>query len=187
MTQYRNGFTQCASEVKRYIMTMESTDDSTCSNILSHLNSTCQSMHMSIPPTPTSPPLSPLVPDLPHCATHEDPCYHCYALPFPQPHFMSQPPELLPGHNLVRPQPFGHHTTTTNHPKSPPVNHFEKSLTKSHSDSSLVKMSHRQGHPFAYSPTTQCHNSPTSPKSSGPTLNTREQPLARPEPVWRPW
>ena len=169
-------------------MTMESIDDSTRSDILSHLNSTCQSMHMSIPPTPTSPPLTPLVPN---CSTHEDPCYHCYPLPFPQPHFMSQPPELLPGHSLGRPQPFGHHTTTTNHSKSPPVIHFEKvqkSLTKSHSDSSLVKIPHRQGHPFAISSETQCHSSPTSPKSSAPTLNnTRDPPMPRPEPVWRPW
>ncbi|CAB3978307.1 STIP1 homolog isoform X1 [Paramuricea clavata] len=39
-SQYRNGFTQCASEVTRYIMTMDSMDDNTRSDILSHLNST---------------------------------------------------------------------------------------------------------------------------------------------------
>jgi hypothetical protein len=187
-SQYRNGFTQCASEVTRYIITMGSIDDNTRSDILSHLNSTCQSMHMSVPQTPTSPPISPLVPNLPHCTTHEDPCYHCYPLPYPQPHFLSQPPELLPGHTLMSPQPFGHQTTTTNHCKSPLINYFETSLTKSHSDSSLMKMSYNHGHSFPNSPTTQSHSSPTSPKTSGPIPLTREQPpLTRPEPVWRPW
>jgi hypothetical protein len=186
-SQYRNGFTQCASEVTRYIMTMDSIDDNTRSDILSHLNSTCQSMHMSVPHTPTSPPLSPLVHNLPHSTTHEDPCYHCYPLPYPQPHFLSQPPELLPHHNLMNPQPFGHQTMTTNHCKSPPVNFLEKSLTKSLSDSSLMKMSQSQSHPFLISPATQCHSSPTSPKSSGFNPITREQPPASAEPVWRPW
>ena len=174
-------------------MTMSSIDDNTRSDILSHLNTACQSMHMSVPLTPSSPPLSPLVPNLPHCSTHEDNCHHCYPMTYPQPHFPSQPPELLPGHNLMSPQPFGHHTMTTNHPmitnhpKSPPVNFFDKSLTKSHSDGSLVKMSYGHDQLFPTSPAMQCHSSPTSPEISGPTSVPREQSTTRPEPVWRPW
>lgn len=182
-TQYRNGFTQCASEVTRYIMAMDSIDDNTRSDILSHLNNTCHSMHMSVPHAPTSPPLSPLASNIPHCTTHEDPCYHCYPLSYPQPHFLSQPPELLPGHPLTSQQPtFTHKAMTTNHPKSTSISFFQKTLTKSHSDSALVR--HTYSHSF---PTTNCHSSPNSPKTSGSTSVTREEPLARHEPVWRPW
>ena len=174
-------------------MTMSSIDDNTRSDILSHLNTACQSMHMSISLTPSSPPLSPLVPNLPHCTTHEDPCHHCYPMTYPQQHFPSQPPELLTGHNLMSPQPFEHHTMTTNHSmttnhlKSPPAHLFEKSLTKSHSDSSLMKMSYGHDQLFSMSPAMQCNSSPTSPKISGPIPASRDECTTRPEPVWRPW
>jgi hypothetical protein len=169
-------------------MTMDSIDDNTRSDILSHLNSTCQSMHMSVPHAPTSPPLSPLVHNLNHCTTHDDPCYHCFPMaPYPQQHFLGQPPELLPHHNMMSPQAFGYQTMASSHPKSPQMNFLERSLTKSHSDSSLMKMSHSQTRSFVNTSASQCHSSPTSPKSSGPTPIAQEQPLTRPEPVWRPW
>lgn len=162
---------------------MDSLDDNTRSDILSHLNNTCQSMHMSVPHNPTSPPpLSPIVPNLPHCTTHEDPCYHCYSMPYTQPHFFRQTAELLPGHNLMSPQLF--EDQITNHSSTSPRNRFEKSRTKSHSDSSLIKMNLVPGHPFSHTPTSPRHSSPTS--TIRHTALTREQ-ANRPEPVWRPW
>ncbi|XP_028411897.1 transcription factor HES-4-like [Dendronephthya gigantea] len=180
-SHYKNGFTQCATEVTRYIMGVESIDDNTRSDILSHLNNTCQSMHMSASKPPTSPPLSPIITNLSHCTAHEDPCYRCYPLPYPQPHFLNQPPELLPGNTLSGP-----HAQMFGHPTSPNVPYLEKSLTKSYSDSSLVKMAY--GYPFPRSPTTHCHSTPNSPKSSVlSTPTTREPSQTRSEPVWRPW
>lgn len=186
-SHYKNGFTQCATEVTRYIMTVESIDDNTRSDILSHLNNTCQSMHMAVSKPPTSPPLSPIISNLSHCTVHGDPCYRCYPLPYPQPHFLNQPPELLPGHSLTGPhaQMFGQPASPTTHPKGSPMPYLEKSLTKSYSDSSLTKMSY--GYPFPVSPTTHCRSTPNSPKSSVSTPVTREQTQSRPEPVWRPW
>ncbi|XP_046848970.1 transcription factor HES-2-like isoform X2 [Xenia sp. Carnegie-2017] len=184
---YRNGFTQCATEMTRHVMTMDTIDESSRSDILSHLNSTCQTMLLTVPQA--SPSLSPLVSKaFAHSKPHENPCYHCQPLLYPPPNFLNGSTELPPRFVPLSPQPFNSLVTPNNHITSSQKYSFDKYKTKSLSDSSLEKLSQNNS-PSSISATfSHCSISKSiSPKTTESTSIPTPPSVTCSEPVWRPW
>lgn len=127
-SHYRSGYKHCASEVSRYVMSLDPIDHNVRSNILCHLNTCCQSVYMSYPCGTSSPPISPLHPNQTPNDSHH---YHFQPVAYPP------PPLLVHAHALaevtgsdVTHLATGYHSSTKQYPNIPVSARETSTVTK---------------------------------------------------------